>query len=314
MSIIVTGAAGFIGSHLAEALVREGHQVTGVDCFDEYYSKQLKLRNIRGLNAEEGFRFVEQDLSGAIGPDILDGADAVFHLAARPGVRSSWGEDFAAYLKNNVLATQRLLEACALSKIGKFILASSSSIYGDSKKLPTSEDTAPKPVSPYGATKAAAEELCRIYHEEAGVPAVTLRYFTVYGPRQRPDMAFSRFIRAILDGQELDLYGGGVQMRDFTYIDDVVDATIKAAGATPGSVYNIGSGDPHGIRESISLIEEAIGKQAKVKHLKEAKGDVRRTSAAIDRGAKELGWRPTVSLKEGLRRQVEWQIDPGRRP
>jgi nucleoside-diphosphate-sugar epimerase len=223
-------------------------------------------------------------------------------------VRSSWGPGFESYLRNNVLATQRVLEACKETGVRKLVYASSSSVYGNSEQAPTGEDAVPRPVSPYGASKLAAEELCRLYHANFGVPAVVLRYFTVYGPRQRPDMAFNRFIAATSTGRKIEVFGDGHQKRDFTYVSDVVRATLMAAGARDGQIYNVGSGSPRELLEAISLISDAVGKSAKLKHSKAAEGDVRNTYADVRRIRKELGWAPRVSLKEGIRLQVEWQL------
>jgi nucleoside-diphosphate-sugar epimerase len=309
---LVTGAAGFIGSHLSEALLRDGWVVVGVDSFDDYYSQEEKRANLRVPLGSPDFRVVTQDIGSGGAGTLLEPDDVVYHLAGRPGVRSSWGGDFEQYLRNNVLATQRLLEACAKVGVKKLVFASSSSVYGNAETLPTGEDVLPRPVSPYGASKLAAEELCRVYSTGLGVPTVTLRYFTVYGPRQRPDMAFRRFIDALSRDKALTIYGDGRQSRDFTFVDDAVKATMLASTAPSGRTFNVGSGAPHELREAVELAGEIMGKAPKVEQLGEAMGDVRSTCADASRARSELGWRPTVSLKEGLRRQVEWQV--GRDP
>src|SRR6266550_652055 len=233
MKCLVTGAAGFIGSHLSEALVEQGDSVLGIDCFTNYYPKRIKVQNLRRLRGMKNFRFVEADLSSARLSPILRGVETVFHLAAQPGVRASWGKSFSYYVRDNIVATQRLLEAVKGSPVEKFVYASSSSIYGDSERLPTPEDSMPRPVSPYGATKLAGESLCNVYFRNHSVPVVSLRYFTVYGPRQRPDMAFSVFISRIARGLELVVYGDGEQRRDFTFVADTAAATILASKSNP---------------------------------------------------------------------------------
>lgn len=306
---MVTGAAGFIGSHLSEALVRQGDSVVGVDCFTDYYPKKVKLANLSALRKMKKFELVEVDLSTARLPPLVSDAECVFHLAAQPGVRASWGTSFSHYVKDNIVATQRLLEA-AKQKPGvkKFVYASSSSIYGDAEALPTPETAPPKPVSPYGATKLAGENLCHVYFRNYSLPVVALRYFTVYGPRQRPDMAFSTFISRMARGQEITVYGGGNQRRDFTFVGDIVAATTLASKAKPGSVYNVGAGEPTPLSEVISTIESIMGKKARIKHSSSALGDVRDTSADITSIKADLGYRPATRLNDGLRMQVEAQL------
>jgi len=308
MRCVVTGASGFIGSHLSEALVNQGHTVLGIDCFTDYYPKSLKLANLAKLAKLKGFRLVEADLSSASLAPLVRGAECVFHLAAQPGVRASWGVSFSHYVKDNILATQRLLEALKGKSVKRFVYASSSSIYGDAESLPTSEDVAPKPVSPYGATKLSAEYLCQIYFKNYSLPTVTLRYFTVYGPRQRPDMAFKIFIARIARGEEITVHGDGEQTRDFTYVADAVAGTILASRAASGSVYNVGGGKTASLNEVISIIESNVGKKAKVKRDAKAAGDVRSTSADIRRIRSDLGYEPKTSLSEGLRKQIESQL------
>jgi nucleoside-diphosphate-sugar epimerase len=308
MKCLVTGAAGFIGSHLSEALVDEGNSVLGLDCFTDYYPRRLKVANLSKLLKMKGFKFVEADLSSANISPLLRDVEYVFHLAAQPGVRASWGRSFSHYVKDNVVATQRLLESLKSSHVKKMTYASSSSIYGDSERLPTPEEVTPNPVSPYGATKLAAEHLCHVYFRNYGVPVVQLRYFTVYGPRQRPDMAFTKFISRISAGKEVELFGDGEQRRDFTFVSDIVAGSILAAGARPGTTYNIGAGKTVSLNDVIGVLESIIGKRARVKRREPALGDVRKTSADISRASGELGYSPRTGLEEGLRKQVDAQL------
>jgi nucleoside-diphosphate-sugar epimerase len=310
MKCMVTGAAGFIGSHLSEALVQRGDSVVGIDCFTDYYPKRVKVANLRRLRKEPSFRFVEADLSSANLSPHLRGVEYVFHLAAQPGVRASWGKSFSYYVKDNVVATQRLLEAVKQHAVTKFVYASSSSIYGDSERMPTPEDTLPKPVSPYGVTKMSGENLCNVYYKNYSVPVVSLRYFTVYGPRQRPDMAFNIFISRISRGEQIELYGDGEQRRDFTFVGDTVAANLLASKANPGEAYNVGSGRTHGLNEVISAIESIVGKKAKVRRSGKALGDVRNTAADITKITRDLGYRPSTTLLDGLKGQVDAQVGP----
>jgi len=302
---LVTGAAGFIGSHLSESLVARSYDVVGIDNFSDYYSSSIKRKNLSKLTKNGRFKFARVDLSRDDLSRVVRSVDYVFHLAAQPGVRASWGSSFSIYTKDNVVATQRLLEAVKGVRVKRFVFASSSSIYGDSETFPTPEEAVPKPVSPYGVTKLAAEHLCRVYGRNHGVPTVVLRYFTVYGPRQRPDMAFSKFISSVARGSELWVYGDGKQKRDFTYVADVVSATMAARRAAPGSTFNIGGGGAVSLNHAISLIERTVQKKAHVKHMAAQAGDVRNTSADIAKARREIGFRPSVTLEEGLRRQVE---------
>ncbi len=308
MRALVTGAAGFIGSHLSQRLLKDGFEVTGIDCFTDYYSKVIKEKNISGIVGRKGFKLVKENLLDSDLERLLDGTDFVFHEAAQPGVRASWGKSFSVYVEDNILATQRLLEALKDKKIKKMVFASSSSIYGDSEKLPTKESFAPRPVSPYGVTKLAAESLCYLYSKNHGIPVVSLRYFSVYGPRQRPDMGFNRFIRAIINGDDITVYGNGRQTRDFTFVSDVVDANMKAAncGCAPGEIFNIGGGSRISVNDTIKLIEDISGKKAKVKYLENQKGDVAHTSADITKAKRVLGYGPKIDIKKGLREEYEW--------
>ncbi|HOJ22630.1 MAG TPA: NAD-dependent epimerase/dehydratase family protein [Armatimonadota bacterium] len=307
MHCVVTGAAGFIGSHLCEALLAGGHTVIGIDVFTDYYPRAQKERNLAGLRGRPGFTFVEGDLREVDLPRLLEGAEWVFHQAAQAGVRASWGDYFSTYTAHNVLATQMLLEAVRKMPVRKLVYASSSSIYGDAERAPTPEETIPQPVSPYGVTKLAAEHLCFAYARNFNVPAVALRYFTVYGERQRPDMAFHRFLRMALSGEPVPVYGDGLQSREFTYVSDVVKANLLAAEhGRPGTPYNIGGGSQVTVAEVLDLMGELLGRPVARQMLPAQPGDVRRTQADITRARTELGYEPTVGLREGLRRELEW--------
>lgn len=306
---LVTGAAGFIGSHLCERLLDEGHQVVGLDGFIDFYPRALKEANLVDLLARQGFRFIEGDLLQADVATLLDGIDFVFHQAGQPGVRGSWGKQFEDYLRNNILATQRLLEAAKaqLGRIRRFVYASSSSVYGAVSTLPLAEDAVPRPFSPYGVTKLAAEQLCLLYHMNYGLPVVALRYFTVYGPRQRPDMAFQRFIGAILAGGDVIIYGNGEQTRDFTYVSDGVEANLLALKPEGvGRTFNIGGGARISINDAVALLERLIGRAARPRYMPSQEGDVRHTFANVTLAGRSLGYHPRVSLQDGLARQIEW--------
>jgi nucleoside-diphosphate-sugar epimerase len=303
MNILVTGAAGFIGSHLCERLVRDGHTVTGVDCFTPYYARGIKERNLEGLARCPAFTLAEADLSScAVGP-LLRGVDYVYHLAAMPGLVKSWTE-FETYSRCNITATYRLLDAVADSSVRRVIHASTSSVYG--KFACGDESQAIDPVSPYGVTKFAAENICRAFVAEKGLSVTVLRYFSVYGPRQRPDMAYNRFIDALLNGRTIDLYGDGHQARSSTYVGDCVEATASALYLPPDEVYNVGGGEVVTINEVIRRLETISGLRAKVRHLPARIGDQRDTAANTDRLTRAIGWRPKVGIDEGLRRQFEW--------
>ena len=306
MLALVTGAAGFLGSSISEALLRRGDRVRGVDCFTDYYSRAIKERNLLGPKSLPGFEFYEASLAEAPLEEWLDGVDVVFHEAAQAGVRASWGKDFEIYTTNNILATQRLLEACRPRKT-RVIYASSSSVYGETQKFPMREDDLPAPVSPYGVSKLAAEHLCILYWKIFGVPTISLRYFTVYGPRQRPDMAFHKFIRAIMQGQELPLFGTGEQTRDFTFIADIVAANLAAAErGEPGGVYNIGGGSRISVNEIFALLEQATGIKPRIKRLPVQPGDVTHTGADISRAQRDLGYDPKHPIAQGLQAEVEY--------
>ena len=307
MKALVTGAAGFIGSHLTAALLDKGASVIGVDCFTDFYARAIKERNLEENTRREGFRFAETTIQDADLPALLDGVTHVFHLAAQAGVRKSWGRDFRAYTANNIEATQILLEACVGLPLERFVHASSSSVYGDRAPIPMREDALPQPVSPYGVTKMAAEQLGYLYHVNYGVPTVAMRYFTVYGPRQRPDMAFHRFLRAALKGEPITLYGDGEQTRDFTFVSDAVAATIAAAErGVSGTAYNIGGGSRVSMNQVLTIIERIAGQSLNVVRGDAQKGDMRDTYADTSLARKDLGFAPTVSLDDGIQAEYRW--------
>ncbi len=307
MKVVVTGAAGFIGSHLAHSLLADGHEVTGLDCFTDYYARAIKESNLRPLRAHARFRLVEERLQDADLAPVLEGASHVFHLAAQAGVRASWGREFAHYTEHNVLATQRLLEAALASGRPRIVYASSSSVYGDVEALPLREDGPCHPVSPYGVTKLAAEHLAVLYQRNHGLPTVSLRFFTAYGPRQRPDMAFHRFLKAARDGRPVTVFGDGTQTRDFTYVDDIVTAVRAAAlSGRPGSVYNVGGGERVALNEVLRLIETVTGRRLEIQRQEPQKGDMKDTFADTSAARRELGFRSTVSLGEGLEHEWQW--------
>jgi UDP-glucose 4-epimerase len=307
VKVVVTGAAGFIGSHLAERLLAEGHEVTGIDCFTDYYPRALKERNLAPLRPSSRFRLVEERLQDGQLARHLAGASHVYHLAAQAGVRASWGREFAQYTEHNVLATQRLLEAALEAGRPRVVYASSSSVYGDSSVLPLREDGPCRPVSPYGVTKLAAEHLALLYQRNHGLETVSLRFFTVYGPRQRPDMAFHRFLKAARDGQPVTVYGDGSQTRDFTYVDDIVSAVCAAAlSGRPGCVYNVGGGERVALTEVLRLVEDVTGRHLQVQRQQTQMGDMKDTFADTQAASRDLGFRSTVALAEGLAREWRW--------
>jgi nucleoside-diphosphate-sugar epimerase len=307
MKALVTGAAGFIGSHLSEALASAGADVVGVDCFTDYYARDIKESNLANLKNSSNFTFVEAALLTADLSTLLDGVTHVFHLAAQAGVRKSWGHDFREYTSHNVDSTQRLLEAVKDRRLHRFVYASSSSVYGDVAAIPMREDAYLQPVSPYGVTKLAAEHLCHLYFANHGVPTVSLRLFTVYGPRQRPDMAFHRFIRAIYEGKPITLYGDGGQTRDFTFVKDIVDAKIAAGDrGRPGAVYNIGGGSRVSVNHVLELLERITSRPFDIRREDSQKGDMRDTFADTSRARADLGFTPRFTLEEGLREECDW--------
>jgi nucleoside-diphosphate-sugar epimerase len=304
--VLVTGCAGFLGSHLCEALLAEGHDVVGVDSFTPYYSRDVKERNGARLLEDASFTLHELDLSSDDLDGLLDGISSVYHLAAQPGVRLSFGH-FGEYLRHNLHATQRLLEEAVDRPLGAFVYASSSSVYGDTDVFPTPETAERRPVSPYGVTKLAMEELAGTYVRNSGVPAVGLRYFTAYGPRQRPDMAMTRFITRALKGEPLPIFGDGLQLRDYTYVGDVVAGTMAAAeNGRPGTAYNIGGGLTTNVLEVVKILERILGRPIAVDHRPPSRGDARNTHADPALAAEHLGFAPATSLEEGLAAQTEW--------
>jgi len=304
---VVTGVAGFIGSHLVESLLDDGHDVLGIDCFVDHYPRVIKERNLARARDHRAFRFVEGRLQDQDLAALLGGAEQVFHLAAQAGVRASWGRDFSLYTDHNVLATQRLLEAAVAASKPRLVYASSSSVYGDSPTLPLREDSHCHPVSPYGVTKLAAEHLGQLYHKSHALPVVSLRYFTVYGPRQRPDMAFHRFLAAAREGTPIHLYGDGEQTRDFTYVLDIVAATRAAAvSGRPGAVYNVGGGERVSLNQVLRTIEGITGRRLETLREEPQKGDMRDTFADTTAARRDLGFRSNMALGDGLAREWDW--------
>jgi nucleoside-diphosphate-sugar epimerase len=308
MRALVTGCAGFIGSNLTEALLEGGNEVVGVDCFNDNYGRRQKLHNLEVAMDHEAFQFVPIDLARGDVQDLVSEAEVIFHLAAEPGVRASWGGRFETYLRNNILATQELLEAVQAWPEKRFVFASSSSIYGQAERFPTPESVLPQPFSPYGVTKLAAEHLCQMYHGNHGVDAVILRYFSAYGPRQRPDMAFHAFCRSALEEVPVTVFGDGRQTRDFTFVGDVVQATIAAGEARDvgGLVANVGGGAQVSVNEALDVIGELAGRRLEVRYEERQSGDVRDTCADSTLAKERLGLAPETEWHDGLRKQWEW--------
>jgi nucleoside-diphosphate-sugar epimerase len=306
--VVITGVAGFIGSSLCDAVLERGDHVLGVDCFTPYYGRHDKEANLAGAHAADRFELVEADLRTGDLDALLDGVDVVFHQAAQAGVRLSWSDGFADYAGHNVLGTQRLLEATKHAGTPKVVYASSSSVYGNAAAYPTNETDLPRPHSPYGVTKLAAEHLCNLYAANWGVPTVSLRYFTVYGPRQRPDMAFHRLIEAALTGASFPLYGDGSAIRDFTFVGDAVNANLAAAAADcePGTVVNIAGGSSIAMRDLLELATDVVGQAPVIERLANQPGDVARTGGTIDRAKQLLGWEPSTDIRRGLEAQTAW--------
>jgi UDP-glucose 4-epimerase len=306
---IVTGVGGFIGSHLAETLLNQGDKVIGIDEFNDYYNPTLKRQNISQFQEHPGFQLRENDIQSLNWSELLVDVDVVYHQAAQAGVRASWGGGFRDYTERNINATQIILEAAINApNLKRLVYASTSSVYGNAETFPTPETVCPQPVSPYGITKLAAERLGKLYHQNFGVPCVYLRYFTVYGPRQRPDMAFHKFFKWILQDQPISIYGDGQQTRDFTFISDAVAANLLAAivPLAVGEVFNIGGGSRVVLAEVINIMEEIVGRPIKKNFVEKARGDARHTSADVSQAKTILGYQPQVSLAEGLKREWEW--------
>jgi nucleoside-diphosphate-sugar epimerase len=307
LKALVTGAAGFIASHLSGQLLDRGAEVIGIDCFADYYPRPIKEANLEALGSRPGFSFIESTIQGADLDRLLDGVTHVFHLAAQAGVRKSWGHDFQVYTTNNIEATQVLLEACIGKPLHRLVYASSSSVYGDAATIPMREDAVPHPLSPYGVTKLAAEHLCHLYSANHGVPATSVRYFTVYGPRQRPDMAFNRFLKAARRGDPIAVFGDGGQTRDFTFVTDAVAGTIAAGErGVPGRAYNLGGGSRVSLNEVLDIIGRVTGQPLHIERGPAQKGDVRDTYADTSLARTDLGFQPTVSLADGLAEEYRW--------
>ncbi len=304
---LVTGAAGFVGSHLSERLLTEGHEVIGVDCFTDYYDRRSKESNIAAARANSSFQLIEADLCAIDLKRALEGVEFVFHLAGQAGVRPSWGPSFAEYERNNISATQRLLEAAKDSHLSRFVFASSSSVYGNAEQLPVDERALPHPVSPYGVTKLAAEHLCSLYGELFGLPVVSLRLFTVYGPRQRPDMAIRKFLAAALRNEPITVFGDGEQTRDFTFVADVVDAHMLGMRAPPGdSLYNVCGGSRISVNGLLEMIKNTTERELRIEHAEGALGDARHTLGDNSRARDGLGFVPKVSLADGIAAEWAW--------
>ncbi|NOR13111.1 MAG: NAD-dependent epimerase/dehydratase family protein [Candidatus Aminicenantes bacterium] len=307
MNCLVTGTAGFIGSHLSRRLLKEGFSVIGVDSFTDYYPRWIKERNLSTLKSENNFSFLEEDINSLDLNRLLQNVDCVFHLAAQAGVRASWGQSFSEYIRNNIEATQRLLEESKEQPLHKFIFASSSSVYGYCPELPMSESSPLLPYSPYGVTKLAAENLCYLYSKNYGVPTISLRFFTVYGPGQRPDMAFHKFFKSTSENKPITVFGTGEQTRDFTYINDIINAIFACIehGQT-GETYNLGGGNRKMLKDLLPLFEEICGKKISVKWEEKQKGDVPHTLADIQKAKKDLGFVPRTAIDEGLSEEWRW--------
>ena len=305
--VIVTGAAGFIGSHLSERLVANGDEVVGVDCFTDYYSRATKERAVAALRDAKAFRLVEGDLAEMDLRPLLADASIVYHLAAQAGVRASWGADFEHYVRHNIRATQRILEQMKGREGIRLVFASTSSVYGKRAPLPTREDARLSPNSPYGATKVTCEHLCSLYAENWGLDYCALRYFTVYGPRQRPDMGFHKFMRAILADRPLDVYGDGAQSRDCTYVADVVDATVRAGETrTASRVFNVGGGSRRPLKDILEIMQDILGRRARIRYTAPMEGDVPHTHADITKGREEFGYNPSTPVEDGLLHEARW--------
>jgi UDP-glucose 4-epimerase len=303
---IVTGAAGFIGSNLTKRLLENGYDVVGIDSFEDYYPRWIKEKNLKGLNQYDRFKLIEGNLIELDLKYMVKDVDYVFHQAAQPGVRGSFGQFFNVYVTNNIIATQKLLEAVKGSGIKRLVYASSSSVYGNTPVLPAKEEGILMPYSPYGVTKMAAEQLVKVYNDNFGVPCVSLRYFTVYGPGQRPDMAFHRFIKAILESKPITNYGDGKQKRDFTSVSDIVHANILTLNVPEGAVFNAGGGTRIGLIDVVNMIGKLMGIDPKIEFNTSQKGDVRDTWSDLSNAQAKLGYKPEVALEQGLLQEIEY--------
>jgi len=310
MNVLVTGVGGFIGSALASELLKKGFEVIGVDSLTDNYSASIKLNNLKELRDHENFFWDKRDLVFESPDDLIQKSDIIFHLAGQASVQNSWNQDFATYTMRNEVLTHKLLNSAINNGMPKFVFSSSSSIYGKSTSNPMKEDGPKNPVSPYGVSKAAAESLVSLYGTEFGLATTSLRYFTVFGPRQRPDMAFNKLIQAGMQGKPFHIHGDGTQTRDFTFVADVVTANILAATSTvaPGSVFNIGGGSPNSLQSAISIIEGYLGKKITLEKQEFGKGNPMSTEADFSKAKQILGWEPKVTFEEGLKCQVEWQV------
>ena len=307
--VVITGVAGFIGSTLAEKLLHDGHNVRGIDSFTNYYPLRMKEKNIENCLKHTNFSLIRQDLESSLDlSTIFKNAEYIFHLAAQPGVRASWGKEFVIYVKNNISVTQKILESLKNNTtLKKFVLASSSSVYGNQSSIMNEETSLTRPVSPYGVTKLAAENLTNLYFKNYKIPTVSLRYFTVYGPKQRPDMAFTRFFNSIIKDKKLSIFGNGEQTRDFTYVDDIVKATINAATSdSVGEILNVGGGSVFSLSEIIEFMKEITQKEFEIDFKTEQKGDVRHTSADISKAKKLINYKSNTDIKYGLTQQYEY--------
>ena len=307
--VVITGVAGFIGSTLAEKLLHDGHNVRGIDSFTNYYPARMKEKNIENCLKHTNFSLIRQDLESSLDlSTIFKNAEYIFHLAAQPGVRASWGKEFVIYVKNNISVTQKILESLKNNTtLKKFVLASSSSVYGNQSNIMNEETSLTRPVSPYGVTKLAAENLTNLYFKNYKIPTVSLRYFTVYGPKQRPDMAFTRFFNSIIKDKKLSIFGNGEQTRDFTYVDDIVKATINAATSdSVGEILNVGGGSVFSLSEIIEFMKEITQKEFEIDFKTEQKGDVRHTSADISKAKKLINYKSNTDIKYGLTQQYEY--------